>query len=513
MARTHTHRQVARLPVIVGVAVLLAFFGLIDRSHASRAVPATALVQPMPVAAPTSALSSSWFCAGAYAQPKGLADGQLVVANSTTRPLSGTATMVSSVNATTVVPLTIGPLDRTVIPENQGGLAGPPGPAPTFVGAIVVLNGGGAAVEQVVSGDQGFTATPCGTSGSDHWYFADGTTQEGASLVISLLNPYPDDAIADLSFTTEQGVEAPSDFQGLVVPAGGIVGVDLGTHLRRRAQVATTVTTRAGRVVAWKTMAVKPGPPAPTVPLPAAVAGTDNLAGASTQPPRPPGLTLTLGSPSPGTSWWWPDGVAADGVTERYQIYNPGQKEADISLALLLDEGSADPFVVKVLPQGTVTIVSNSEPRIPKGVGHAASLLSTNGVGVIAERTIDAVAPSPRDGLVALLGSRLKSSRWLLPAASATSALDEWVMLVNPTNRNINVSIVGLSVGNEIPLAGLANLSLPPGRRLAVRINEGNPNADLALLIKASDAIVAERDLYRVKGLGLSATIGVPLSP
>jgi len=503
--------------VIVGLVGVIMLFALVDRQRGSRAAPATALVQAMPVAAPTKALSSSWFCAGAFGRPTAVADGQLVVANSTTRPLSGTARLVSSQGTTAVVPVNVGPLDRTVLSESTAVPGGPPpaagpgaapAPLPSFVGAIVTLNGGGAAVEQVISGDQGLTATPCGTSGSDHWYFADGTTQEGASLVMSLLNPYPEDAIADLSFTTEQGVEAPADFQGIVVPAGGIVGVDVGSHLRRRDQVATTVSTRAGRVVAWKTMAVR----APSA-ISQAATQLAGLTAAGVQTSRAPGLTLVLGTLSPGTTWWWPDGVAADAVTERYQIYNPGQKEADVSLGLSLDQGSVDPFTIKVLPRGTATIVSNNEPRVPKGVGHAATLVSTNGVGVVAERTIDAVAPSPRDGLAELLGSRLTSPRWLLPAGSATPALDEWVVFSNPGKNAVTVSIVGLSVGNEVPLGGLSNLTLPPGRRVAVRINESQPNADLPLLVKASGDIAVERDLYRVKGIGLSATIGVPLSP
>jgi hypothetical protein len=512
MAPTRSHRQVPRLPVIIGLVAVIMLFALVDRQRGTRAAPATALVQAMPVAAPTTALSSSWFCAGAFGRPTGVADGQLVVANSTTRPVSGTATLVSSQGTIAIVPVNVGPLDRTVLSESPvvppNPPSGSPAPAPSFVGAIVTLNGGGAAVEQVISGDQGLTATPCGTSGSDHWYFADGTTQEGASLVVSLLNPYPEDAIADLSFTTEQGVEAPNDFQGIVVPAGGIAGVDVGSHLRRRDQVATTVSTRAGRVVAWKTMAIK----APSA-ISQAATQLSGLTAAGVQPSRAPGLTLVLGTLSAGTTWWWPDGVAADGVIERYQIYNPGQKEADVSLGLALDQGSADPFTIKVLPRGTATIVSNNEPRVPKGVGHAAALVSTNGIGVVAERTIDAVAPSPRDGLAELMGSRLTSPRWLLPAGSATPALDEWVTFFNPGRNSVSVSVVGLSVGNEVPLGGLSNLTLPPGRRLAVRINESQPNVDLALLVKASGDIGVERDLYRVKGIGLSATIGVPLSP
>ena len=62
----------------------------------------------------------------------------------------------------------------------------------------------------------------------------------------------------DLSFTTNEGVERPQQFQGLVVPADGLVAVNLGDHLRRRQFIATTVTARSGRLVAWKTDVVTP---------------------------------------------------------------------------------------------------------------------------------------------------------------------------------------------------------------------------------------------------------------
>ena len=75
---------------------------------------------------------------------------------------------------------------------------------------------------------------------------------------VSLLNPYPTDAVVDLSFTTDQGVEQPQGFQGLVVPPGGLLTVNLGDHLRRRQAIATTVTARSGRLVAWKTEVVTP---------------------------------------------------------------------------------------------------------------------------------------------------------------------------------------------------------------------------------------------------------------
>src|SRR6202011_5703649 len=104
----------------------------------------------------------------------------------------------------------------------------------------------------------------------------------------SLLNPYPEDAIVDLRFVTEQGVESPAGFQGIVVPARSLLGVDVGTHLRRRARVATTVSARAGRVVAWKTQVINPMPPPP------APGAAGQPAPPPTDVPRAPGLSVVL---------------------------------------------------------------------------------------------------------------------------------------------------------------------------------------------------------------------------
>src|SRR5262249_5625401 len=160
-----------------------------------------------------------------------------------------------------------------------------------------------------------------------------------------------------------------------------LVGVDLGTHLRLRRQMAATVRARAGRVVAYKTQIITPADQSQAA---ASSVGT----AASAPPARPPGLSLVLGSPSPGTVWWWPQGSVQNGMTERYQIYAPGDAAASVSLSLALDGATAEPFSLQVPPHGTVTLTSNTEARIPKGTGYAAQLRCTNGVGVVAERTV-----------------------------------------------------------------------------------------------------------------------------
>src|SRR5205823_7807524 len=101
--------------------------------------------------------------------------------------------------------------------------------------------GGGAAVEVAVAGPAGWSATACASSASQRWYLATGSTDRDASLSITLFNPFPDDAIVDLSFGTDQGPTAPAEFQGLIVPARGMLSVNVGDHVRRRLDVSTTV--------------------------------------------------------------------------------------------------------------------------------------------------------------------------------------------------------------------------------------------------------------------------------
>jgi len=468
------------------VAAVVIGAGLIDRR--STATSTAVAIDSMPVAAPGGALSSSWFCAGAAAQPAHASDGQVVIVNASGQIMHGTVTLVASQGASVTRSVQIGPKDQTVVPETL--------PATTpYVGAIVDLDGGQAAVQQVVTGTQGTASTPCATTGAGKWYFAAGTTQENATLSLTLLNPFPDDAIADLSFTTEQGSEAPADFQGIVIPARGLVGIDLGSHLRRRGSIAATVTVRVGRVAAFETQVVAAQPP-----------GTQ---AAGTSPPWPPGITVVLGVPSVGQTWWWPNGMAADGMTEKYVIYNPGSGEARVALAVDLDQGSADPFQINVDPHSVTEVVTNSESRVPKAIGHAAKLTSLNGVGVIAERVVQATTPSPQTGIAREPGARMLDRNWLVLPGITSGAANTSVSVYNPGVSPVTVSIATLAGGSETPLAGQNAAEIPAHHRVVASLTGGGQ----AVVVHAGGAVVVEREVDPAKAIGLDVSLGVPLGP
>ena len=136
-----------------------------------------------------------------------------MIANSGADPASGVVTIIGSNGTSKRVPVTIGAYGRGAVPEEL------PGGSP-WVGAVVDINAGSVAVVERIDSPAGEASEPCATAGATRWYFATGATLINAGVVISLLNPYPTDAVVSLSFTTNQGLEQPQAFQAIVVPPG-----------------------------------------------------------------------------------------------------------------------------------------------------------------------------------------------------------------------------------------------------------------------------------------------------
>ena len=495
----------SRATLIAILAAALILGGLIDRTPGPARTRPVSVVQPVPVAAPALALSSSWFCAGATdphlgtGADHGAAPGAVVIANSGLAAAGGVVTLVPSVGSPVRIPVSVSPDSRIVV--NEDVAHGAP-----WIGAIVDIDAGAVAVSQQVDGALGRAATPCATAGSSEWYFATGATLINARVELSFLNPYPTDAVVDLTFTTDQGVEQPQEFQGLIVAPGQLLTVNLGDHLRRRQAIATTVTARSGRLVAWKTDVVDQPRSG------AALLGTPAASRPFADPATPvAGLTLALGTPAPATTWTWADGGSGNGADERYVIYNPGPGTAELKLAVDLDQGVAEPFDLTVGPEQVTTVVSSQEIRIPPGVSHSAVLQSLNGVPVVATRTLAATTPSPFSGLGELAGGRVAAARWLLSAGRADNLHDGWVVLYNPGSIPVQAVLEGLSGHAQIPLR---SVTVGPGRRYAIHLNELRHTLDEPFVVSGTAPLYVEADYFGKNGTpGINLSFGVPLTP
>lgn len=504
--KRQSSRVVRRAPILGVVIAVLVAGGVADRTAGHPAASTGAVVPPVPVAAPAAALSSSWFCAGAGNGTTGGEAGSIVIANAGQAPVQAAVDIVSA-PASTSSPTPPAQKSTVIVPARSSAATAETAPAAgQWAGAIVDVNAGSVAVSQVLDGPLGRSSQPCASSGSAAWYFPYGQTRINADETILLLNPYPTDSIVDMSFSTNQGIEQPQALQGVDVPPGGLVAEDLGSEMRRRPTIAATVTARQGRVVAWEVFGVT----APHAGQP--ILGTTAGSAALADPALPvAGLTASLGAAAPSTSWVWPDGLAGGGIDEQYVIYNPGPDTADLRLSVGLSQGAAEPFLLTVGPYEVVPIVSEQQARIPAGVPHAATLVSTDGVPVIATRVVTADGGSTPGGAITglgnLLGQQMAVSRWLVPAPSTDANHRGELVVYNASAAVQRVVVSILGTAGDTPLA--TAMSLPAGARGEVDIPAGTAQP---LLVKASGAVYVEYDLFGVGGTaGASLSAGVPL--
>jgi hypothetical protein len=470
--------SVRRLPVVAAVAALLVGGGVADRADRPAAdVPAAAAARAvMPTAPPAGALSSTWFCVGATADAGGRADGVVSVANPTERPVTGTVTVVPVAGETKAVPLTVEARSVTAV-ALRDALQAP------FAAALVDVGAGQVAAELVVRGPLGSDATACSSRASDRWYFADGVTAKDASLAISLFNPFPEDAIVDLSFSTDQGRAAPSAFRPVVVPGRSLVVREIGEHVRRRNAISTAVAVRTGRVIAAQTQ-------------------TRTAAGAA-------GLSVALGSPSLGTVWHFPNGLVADGAGEHFAVSNPGTDEATVLFQVIADEGVVEDFERTVPARGRLDVVLDEEVGLPRGVGHATTIRALDGVPVVASRTLVFTAPTPRVGRADTLGARRSATKWLFPAGGGGGPLTEYLVIANVGGRPARVSASGLVGGETVPVG--EEVEVGPGRRAVIAV-AGRSGGAMPVLVTSSAPVVVERDAHVPGSPGVWASMGIPLS-
>ncbi|MDP9452379.1 MAG: DUF5719 family protein [Actinomycetota bacterium] len=472
------------LPVVLALVAVLAGLALVDVADPPPAHFGAAGAFAMPVADPPSALSSTWFCA-AGAGTAGSGSGLVVLAaNRSDRTRTGTVTWYPAGSAPVARPVTVPPFQGVSLDADDAVDA-------EEVSAVVELDGGGVGVEHLVRTDGGSSVSPCASSASDRWYLANGTTARDATQVLVLFNPFPDDAIVDIAFATDQGRDEPEALQGLPVPSGTTTRVNVGDVVRRREVTATTVATRSGRVVVDRLQRF------------------DESDGRS-------GISLALAAPAPAEVWTFPAGEHQEGLVERWHVYNPADRDAVVLLEVVPDEGEAPiPFERTVSAHSQLVIDAAETAPAPPGVGHSSTVRSINGVSVVAERELSGTAPSPRRGWSSMLGSPLAAASWLLPAGEGASAVADRLVVHNPSAQTVRFSVIPLD-GDPAAVAagaggGRGEFELGPAQRRELEVGDLVEPSPVPLVVSADGPVVVERDLSPTDRAGISTVLGIPL--
>ncbi|MPY94172.1 MAG: hypothetical protein GEV08_14250 [Acidimicrobiia bacterium] len=424
-----------RGPVLVLVGLLLAAAAWVrdDDGTDVAADLATELVPAdlAPVASEEGS-SSTWFCAGGTAAAGGAADHVVTVTNTAGSTVAGTI-QVFPVRAEPLAPVPIEVPAASSTSVRIGDLV-----AAEYAAAQVEVQEGPVVVHHEVTGPGSTDIARCATRASATWYLPWGQTTLGSTLRLALFNPFPGDAVVDVTFDTEDGFRRPEAYQAMLVRSRQLVVLNVEEVVTRRQRVSAQVVARSGRLVVDRVQTV--------------------TAGEATA------VEVGGGAPGAADAWYFPEGRVDPSAVEAFYVYNPSDRAADVELTVLTGSNDPatqpEPFQIRLAPGAASELVLNREPRIAQPLVHATSVQASSDVPIVVERLLASgpfsavvapdLAPASAStypaGIDASLGSPLLATSWVTgPVPRAGAGALSVVSVLNPGGSgDVEVRVTGL---------------------------------------------------------------------
>gem|GEM_PF-737487 len=538
-----------RRALAVGIVVLVLALGGVASSsyhHSGAGRPSSDSVAVAPSVALDSASSTGWYCPGPLPVGTPGEAASIAVTNLGRRAVRGTLTLVSSASSVTTVggtgssttsttSLDVAAGGESVVGLRRSGRRG-------VAAATVVVDGSGVAVDELVHGVHGISASPCSDHLASVSYLAAGSTSGADNFSLAVFDPGATPAVVDVSFAVGSIVVAPPAFQGLTIGAGQLQVLDVGHYLPSRPVVATSVTSTGGRVVAGT--------------LVTAVVGHELLS------------SLLTGVSSSARSWLLPAGPAGGRSASVFSILDPSSWPATVRLRVGTSSAVSTDLSATVPAHGVVTLapgiatsrltmrwasVDSSGAGVvvaresfvlaegPRGTARARLHLrrralarrmraaarapvrstSTSTSTSAAPRPATTVAPLaavsalPTDitGVAVTSGVAMPSRDWVLPGGESDANTSEDVVVDNVSSRSATVQVEqldGLTGSTATPFATMPPLVVRPGGILTVDMAAvTGADGTLPLVVTANRRVVVGEMLYARKTAGFTLPLAI----
>ncbi|MGH2730014.1 MAG: DUF5719 family protein, partial [Actinomycetota bacterium] len=227
---------------------------------------------------------------------------------------------------------------------------------------------GASAATRVDKPVEGGGAAECSGTASTAWYFPEGSSALDYDERLLIYNPFADEAVVQITTFGPRGDRSKANLSDVAVPSRSSVVVSLNDFILRHPFLSVAVTATRGRVVAWRTLLAKPDD-------------------------RADGLQFSLGATAVAEEWNFPDGALGDGYEETLALLNPTEDEAAVEISLVTNKEILQPpklLELAVPPGSSRSIALDDFVQGPqKELGAVGAVVrSTNGVGIVAERTV-----------------------------------------------------------------------------------------------------------------------------
>ncbi len=434
------------LVVLVIVAGLVAAF-LVDRNDR----PVTETVPPATNGVPTAEPNGAWFCPGGSA-PDGVAGVNIELVNVGAVPATATVAGVRSGS---------GPDARSVeevvaVGERRLVRLSELVDEAEWMGAVVEVEQGELLVEQVYVGGEVSGETlptdraPCHSRTATSWVVASGATRDvefGEQMWLLVLNPFLDDAVLDIAFDSDVGVQT---LEAVVVPARRVVAIDVTAEVTVAGRVSAVIDVVAGRVAVSRVQVV------------------ENEFRA--------GLAATPATADTAPVWFLSS--VHRGIRDDVVIVADG----DVAF---------DPVLLTIRPGRAVQVPLADEARLEdlESMSIVARSLTGLPIAVMTESAL------PFDGRVtnysATVGADASATRWVAPVEADLGG----IVIYNPSQTGISSATVSSLVDGV--LVPVAEVELGPQRRAVISSEDLEGERPIAV-VEASEPVVVGRELADV---------------
>jgi len=377
------------------------------------------------------------------------------------------------------------------------------GPA-GYAAVSVDSDGDGIGVAELIKGASGtggsvVPSSPCTLGAAPAGYVPTGSTAGSSDVRLSLYDPDATPAVVDVSVSNGTGLSSPPAFQGVVVPAEGLVVLDLRRWVFQLGSMAVTASAVSGDVVVGAlettstTMAIPSGSTTSHKAVRVHFTGSSLLVG-----------------PDRGLPQW--DFTALQsriGVSSMFSVYDPGRRPVLVSVAPPGRAGLVAALTENVPAGGIVDFATPIVPGTRLGAKSVVVLAGRGATVIVARLTTRQRSPVLEE-LNSTSGTAGASEQWLLPGATVSAKIDDVVTLVDPGGKSASVILRELTYG---PVAArLAQVSVLAGTQAKVDLRRvvGHP-ATFALEISASAPVLVEQQLKPSRGQ-ITAVGGIPIS-
>jgi hypothetical protein len=467
---------------LLGICVVGVMFGaviVIDRQNDPIDIGATSALVPLagfPQAVSGSRISTSWFCPGAAAGD-GITGAFVVIANPSDGDIVASLRLLSGTDGP-IENVTVGPRAQKRIDVLRGKTVG-------VVAPIVEIIGSYGSVEQELLYAAGDVTAQCVSQTSSRWYFADGFTLEGTTQRLVLINPFPESAVINVSYTTRDGKRTPSALQGLIVAPRSVKSISLAdSGAANESRIAVEVIATTGQIIASRTQ--------------------HYLGGGRL------GYSTTVGVPEALGEWWFVSGRTGEMVTEELVVFNPTDVDAQVNVAFFgegitngipIDAlgGPALPSQVVEIPAGGVMgIRTDNIADLPKG-DHAMVVSTLNDARVVVEHVLSQrTSSSTFTAVTNGIPSGLLTSKWRIPTGIAKGARNA-LSVLNVTAVDGTYTVFTIGPGGKVGLPGLIDVPLPAASLTFLDVPEGASDGEV--IIEATMDIAVQRRTRRGSGL------------